>query len=172
MKALGSKTAIKILSIILENPLREFKEIELISSAKTGKGSGAAEINALVKENILLEKRQGRTKLLSLNMKSNTAFALKHLFSQNKIKNISFSKRSAIFFFKKEVKHHAHLMILFGSTLAGNAKEDSDIDIFIVPKEMKKIEMIRNNVEELLGEQFNLHYCKREQVIGKAKEDS
>ncbi len=172
MEILGSRTAIKILSVVLENPLHEFKEIELIQIAHTGKGSGAEEINALVKENVLLEKRQGRTKLLSLNLKSNSAFILKHLFSQNKIKNIPFSKRSAVFFFKREAHDHAHLIMLFGSTLAGTAKDESDIDLFIIPKDTKKIETARNKVEELLGEQFNLHYCEKEDIMIKLKDDA
>ncbi len=172
MEILGSKTAIKILNTILKEPLCEFKEIELIAAARTGKGSGAAIINALVKENILLEKRQGRTKLLSLNLKSNVAFMLKHLFSQNKIKDMSCSKRSAIFFFKKEASEQTHLIILFGSTLAGIAGSDSDIDVFIVPKDVQKVEKARKKIEELLGEQFNIHYCNRTEIMTRVKDDS
>ncbi len=172
MEILGSKTAIKILSIVLEEPLREFKEIELIAAANTGKGSGATVINALIKENIIMEKRNGRTKLLSLNLRSNAAFVLKHLFSQNKIKNMSLSKRAAIFFFKKEASEQAHLIILFGSTFAGTAEKESDIDVFVVPKDIKKIEMSRKKVEEIVGEQFNIHYGEREHIMTDIKSDS
>ena len=172
MEILGSKTAIKILTIILQDPLREFKEIELIGAAETGKGSGAGVINTLVKENILLEKRQGRTKMLSLHLKSEAAFMLKHLFSENKIKKIPLSKSSAFFLLKKEVSKDVHLMILFGSTLAGTAKRDSDIDLFVVPKEVERIEKARKKVEELLGEQFNIHYCTKEDIMVKVKGDT
>ncbi len=171
MEILGSKTVIRILSIVIEEPLREFKEIELIAAAKTGKGSGAAAISALIKEDILLEKRQGRTKLLSLNLKSSTAFALKDLFSQNKMKKISLSKRSAMILFKKEANEYVSLIILFGSTLAGTAKKESDIDLFIVPKDIKQVEVARKKVEELLGEQFNIHYCEKKEIMAKVKVD-
>ncbi len=171
MEILGSKTAIKILTIIMQDPLREFKEIELIGAAETGKGSGAGVINTLVKGNVLLEKRQGRTKMLSLHLKSEAAFVLKHLFSENKIKKIPLSKSSAFFLLKKEVRKDVHLMILFGSTLAGTAKMDSDIDLFVVPKDVGKIEKARKKVEELLGEQFNIHYCTKEEVMERVKED-
>lgn len=171
MDILGSKTAIKILRVVFEEPVREFKEIELINTAETGKGSGAAVIDALVDEKILLEKRQGRTKLLLLNLKSNRSFALKHFFNQSKVNNINGSKRSALFFFKKEAFENVHLIILFGSTFAGTAKEDSDIDVLIVAKDTQKIESARKKTEELFGEQFNLHYSSHEEIMQQVKED-
>lgn len=84
MAPLGTKTALKILKALLDDPLREFKEIELIKKAKTGKGSASTLINGLVKESILLEKRAGKTKLITLNLKSRDVFLLKNLFDQKK----------------------------------------------------------------------------------------
>ncbi len=46
-KILGTRTAIKIVSCLLKNPHKEFKEIDLIKESKVGKGAGADAINRL-----------------------------------------------------------------------------------------------------------------------------
>ena len=76
-KTLGNKTAIKLLKELFKEPRHEFKEIELIKKAKTGKGSANTTINKLVEETILIEKRVGKTKIIYLNAKNEVVFILK-----------------------------------------------------------------------------------------------
>lgn len=171
MISLGSKTAVKIWEILLDNPLQEFKEIELIKKAKTGKGSASKFIDRLISEGLLTGKRIGKTKLISLNFVHPQNFLLKNLFDQRKLSKLSKSKLSSVILFKGEAEKYASLIILFGSSVAGTAVEESDLDLLIVSNNFTKIERIRKKVEELLGERFNLHFYSKKEVMKKSKTD-
>lgn len=171
MIKLGSKTAIKILKILLENPLQEFKEFELIKKAKVGKGSAGKFIDNSIKENLFLEKRIGKTKLISLNLFNSQIFLLKNLFDQEKLFKLSKSKLSSIFLFKNEVENNSSMIIIFGSTIAGTATKKSDIDLLIVSDNLDRIEEARKKYEELFGERFNLHSYDEREIIKNINSD-
>ena len=82
MEEFGTKTALKLLKVLFENPMREFKEIELIKSAETGKGAASQTIDKLLKKEILLEKRIGKTKVINLNLRNKEVYFLKMLFEK------------------------------------------------------------------------------------------
>lgn len=149
---------------MLGDPLKEFKEIELINKAGTGKGSSSSAITDLVKEGIILEKRAGKTKLLSLNLKNSTVFLLKLLLDQNKLKKLNKSQLASILLFKSYVEDEIELLILFGSSIAGTATSESDMDILLVSKDVNKIELVRKKVEELFGQRFNMHYSSKKEL--------
>ncbi|MCG2711670.1 MAG: hypothetical protein L6416_05030, partial [Candidatus Omnitrophica bacterium] len=79
---IGTKTAIKILSHLLKNPEKEFKESELLKNCDVGKGAGAEAINRLSSSNILKLKKVGKTKIISLNAIHPVAFSLRVLFDR------------------------------------------------------------------------------------------
>lgn len=171
MKALGTKTTLKLLKVLVEDPLHEFKEIELIRKAKTGKGSASNLINELVKERILLEKRVGKAKIICLNIQSKAIFLLKNLFDQEKLNYLSESKLASALLFTNLSKEKSELLLIFGSCIAKTATEKSDIDILIVSNDLDKIEKERKKVEELFGERFNLHSYTKDGVKNKTKSD-
>ena len=88
MAALLSKTAERIIRVLLDDPLKEFKEIELIKAAGTGKGASSALINYLVQKKIFSMRRAGRTKVLSLKRDSPILFSLKVFFDQKKLSSL------------------------------------------------------------------------------------
>jgi predicted nucleotidyltransferase len=169
MKYLGTKTAIKILKILFENPLQEFKEIELVREAKVGKGSASTTINNLVKEGILVEKRIGKAKLLSLKVHSTKTYLIKTLLDQEKLSRMQVSKLASVLYFKNEVGAKTELVVLFGSTIAGTSTEDSDVDLLIVGKDFKEE---RKKVEELFGERFNIHSYTKGDLEDKRMSDN
>lgn len=169
MAALLSRTAYKILKVLLDRPLQEFKEIELITKAGTGKGSAAALINTLIKEGLLLESRAGKTKLLSLSLKNPAVFWIKNLFDQEKMKQIPNSRLAAALYFTQESA--AALVILFGSTVAGTATAESDLDLLVVSPNIAAVEKVRKKTEELWNHKLNLHFYSREELINKSKND-
>lgn len=166
---LFSKTAQKILPVLFENPLHEFKEIELITTAGTGKGAAAALIADLVLEGILLVKRSGKTKMISLSLQNPAVFWLKNIVDQEKIKRLSKTRLAAALYFSRESS--ADLIIVFGSTIAGTATAESDIDLLAVSQDLKAVEKARKEAEELLGQQLNLHLYSREEIINRIGKD-
>jgi len=166
-----NKTTQKILKTLLENPLYEFKEIGLINKAKVGKGSASNIIDCLTSNKILIEKRIGKSKILSLNLRSRYFFLLKALFDQERLLFIDKAKSSTILFFKDIIKKDIQLLIVFGSTIAGTSTEESDIDILIVTNNQDKMIKERKKAEEIFGQRFNLHVHTEKEIRNKVRED-
>ncbi len=172
MAFLESKTSTRILSCLFNETIREFKESELISLAGTGKGSASKLIDNLAKEGLLNLRRVGKTKLISINLRNSQSFLLKMLFDHDKLKNLSKQQLSLVLFFKSEAKDYLDLMIVFGSTISGKAKESSDIDLLIVTKDIKEIELIRRKTEDLFNQRINLHIYDKLELFQKVKNES
>lgn len=164
-KILGSRTAIKILNVLFDNPSSEFKEVSLIKSANTGKGVASAFVNKLAKEKLVICKRVGKTKMIRLNLLNESALLLKFSFGNKKLERLPKEVLASIRLLREEVKDEICLMIVFGSYIAGTATENSDIDILIVAKESKKINESRKEVEEVFGKKINLHIFNKDEAF-------
>jgi len=160
-KILGTRTAIKILSCLLKNPLKEFKEIDLIKDSNVGKGAGADAINRIYSSNIVTIKRAGNTKIIRLNTLNPVTFAIRQLFDQYKFLTLPETRISAISLFKEKVCSRSNAIIVFGSLAAGTYDENSDIDLLVIidnEKEIKEIKKCINEIHELIGEYINVHF--------------
>ncbi|MBU2638544.1 MAG: nucleotidyltransferase domain-containing protein [Nanoarchaeota archaeon] len=171
MRVLETKTTLKLAKALLDEPLHEFKETELIKKAKTGKGSAGNLINELVKERIILEKRVGKSKIICLNMQSRAVFLLKNLLNQERLSHLPKSKLASVLLFTNLAKGKSELLLVFGSCIAQTATEKSDIDILIVSNNPDSIQAERKKTEELFGERLNLHSCTKQEIKNKAKSD-
>lgn len=156
-EVLGSRTAIRILNVLFDNPSSEFKEISLIKSANTGKGSASAFVNKLAKEKFVICKRVGKTKMIRLNLLNEPALLLKFSFGNKKLERLPKEVLASIRLLREKIKDEIRLMIVFGSYIAGTATENSDIDLLIVAKDSKKINDSKKEVEEIFGKKINLH---------------
>jgi len=170
-KTLGNKTAIKLLKELFKEPRHEFKEIELIKKAKTGKGSANTTINKFIEDNVLIEKRIGKTKIIYLNTKNEIVFTLKCLLDKEKISNMDKTKQASLYLFRNLISNNCELMVVFGSTIAGTSTKKSDIDILLVTNNLEETNKKRREVEELFGERFNLHAYKKNEMLDKIERD-
>ena len=160
-KILGTRTAIKIVSCLLKNPHKEFKEIDLIKESSVGKGAGADAINRLNSLNIVTIKRAGKPKIIQLNTLNPVTFAIRQLFDQYKFLTLPETRISAISLFKEKVCSRSKAIILFGSLAAGTHDENSDIDLLVIiddDKEIEEIKKVINKIHELVGEYINVHF--------------
>jgi len=158
---LGTRTAIKILTCLLKNPQKEFKEIDLIKESSVGKGAGADAINRLYSLNILTIKRAGKTKIIQLNTLNPRTFAIRQLFDQHKFLSLPEAKISAILLFREKVYCISKAIILFGSVAAGTYDENSDMDLLVIiddEKEIDEIKKLTSEIHELIGEYINVHF--------------
>jgi predicted nucleotidyltransferase len=158
---LGTRTAIKILTCLLKNPQKEFKEIDLIKESSVGKGAGADAINRLYSLNILTINRAGKTKIIQLNTLNPRTFAIRQLFDQHKFLSLPEAKISAILLFREKVYCISKAIILFGSVAAGTYDENSDIDLLVIiddEKEIDEIKKLTTEIYELIGAYINVHF--------------
>ena len=167
-----TRTTQKILKTLLESPLYEFKEIELINKSGVGKGSASQAINDLTKNKVLEEARVGKAKIISLNLQSPFFFLLKSLFDQEKLLQADKNKLSSVLFFKALLKRDIQLLVIFGSTIAGTSTEESDIDVLIITNNQEKVNKERKMAEEIFGQKFNLHVYAEKEIRNKMKEDA
>ena len=77
---LGSKTAIKLFSILMGNPLGVYMESTLIKEARVGNGAASDAIGNLAEENYIVVRRVGKAKLIKFNINNDAALLLKHAF--------------------------------------------------------------------------------------------
>lgn len=157
---IGTKTAIKILSILLRNPKKEFKETELLRESKTGKGAGSDAITGLSSLNVLKIKRVGKTKVVSLNVLNPLTSAFRRLFDTHRLLLLPESRISAILFFREKTYSHSRAIVLFGSLASEDYDEKSDIDLLVVTDEEKWVTDCRNEVSEMTGEKINVHFLR------------
>ena len=160
-KILGTKTSIKILTCLLKNPQKEFKEIDLIKESKVGKGAGAEAINKLNSFNIVVIKRAGNTKLIQLNILNPLTFAIRQVFDQQKFLTLPQTMSSAVLLFKEKVFSRSKAIVLFGSLAAGTHDENSDIDLLVIiddKTDIDDIKKISDEVHELIGQYINIHF--------------
>ena len=171
MEIIGNRTALKLLKVLFENSLQEFKEIELVRKAGTGKGSASNIINNLANEHILLIKRMGKTKVISLNLINKNVYFLKTLFDNERLSLMEKSRLSSLLLFVQKVKKYSGLIIVFGSSIAGTADEESDIDVLVICSNLDNINNERKKVEELFGIKFNIHCYNEDEIKNKIKVD-
>ncbi len=171
MATIFSRTAEKLMQAALEDPLKEFKEIELIQAAGVGKGSGAEHITAFSKAGIFQEHRVGRTKILSLRLEAPTVFFLKNLRDQKRLQRLSKARLATVMLFRDQVQQSILLLVIFGSTIAGTAVSDSDIDLLVVSENIPLLESARKKAEEWFGQRLNLHVYNKKEIISQIKQD-
>ncbi|MFQ5887405.1 MAG: nucleotidyltransferase domain-containing protein, partial [Candidatus Hydrothermarchaeales archaeon] len=169
---IGKKTAVRILSVILRNSLKEFKETELIRNSKVGKGAGADAIDKLSLLNIVKIKRVGRIKMVSFNMTNPLAFALRQLFDQERFLSLAQSKVSVISLFKQKAHDKAKAIVLFGSLASGAYTAKSDIDLLVITDDEKELKKIKDEVLGFAEEKINLHFLQPSDVLKEINENT
>lgn len=158
---IGTKTELKILKVLTENPFQEFKEIELINAAGTGKGSAGIVIDYLIDKKLINESRAGKTKIISLNTQNHFAFLIRELLNREKLSKMEDKRLAALMLFSNETKSISDLIVVFGSSLAGTHTEESDLDILIATNKIEKVQESRKRIEELFNIRFNLHFYNK-----------
>lgn len=131
---LGNTRELRLLGLFLRNPTTEFSTNNAIKATRLAKATTIRWLNFLKKNNLLLRKTIGRTKLYSLNRQDYFAKQLKKFYN---------ATSPIILDLMSELKGKVSKVVLFGSWARGEDRTESDIDIFIVSErpesELKKI---------------------------------
>lgn len=159
---------LKIFEVFAKKPFAEYtrKEIKKESKEKSNNGLALA-INLLKKEEVLIEKKIGKSGLLTLNLDNDLTFDYIALCNNERIHHIA---KLALENLKKEITEDTpfHSIVIFGSYATGEQKKNSDLDIaiFIENKEKRKqIEASINSAKLKSVLEIDAHVIPKEEML-------
>ncbi len=131
---------LKVLSLYVKDYNSVYSIREITKKLKINYSHAFKRINKLVKQDILLKKRNGQVNSISLNLNIDTVQLLSFV-EQQESKN--FKNNTLRLFVKEAISIDPFVCIgVFGSRASGKAKKDSDWDVFIITTKRKEIERI------------------------------
>ena len=142
----------KVLELLFDNPNKEYNLKELSRLSKIAHTSVKSYINIMIKEGIILEKKEKKGKRIFPTYKTN--IQSQEYRKLKKISNIQRIIESGLIEYLKD-KTMPRSIVLFGSYQKGEDTEESDIDIFIESTE-KKVNL--EQFEKKLNKKIQLHF--------------
>ena len=121
-------TMLKVLYIFHENPNEELHEREVMRRADISGGSTNKILRFLSGIGILKADKRGRMIFYSLNTESATARQIKVLFNVYALSELV-----------NEISVDSKKIILFGSCAEGTDSRESDIDLFVLATETRRV---------------------------------
>lgn len=163
-----TKKQLKIFEVIAKKPFAEYtrKEVKKDSKEKSNNALALA-INLLKKEEVLIERKIGKSGLLTLNLENDLAFYYLALCNNNRI---SHNVKLALESLKKELSEDTpfYSIIIFGSYASGEQKKDSDLDVgvFIENEDKRKqIDALANSAKLKSVLEMDVHVIPRAEMI-------
>src|SRR3989338_3569477 len=131
---------LRIFEVFAKKPFAEYtrKDVKKESKEKSNNVLALA-INLLKKEQVLIERKIGKSGLLTLNLENDLTFYYLALCNNDRIPH---NVKLALESLKKEISEDTpfYSIIIFGSYAVGEQRKDSDIDVavFIDAEEKRK----------------------------------
>jgi predicted nucleotidyltransferase len=187
MGKMRHETVVGIIGLFRKEPGASYAISEIAEGTKIAYCSAHSHIGELAKLGVLKTQMRGRSKLCSLNPRSNRARLLLALSATNPTEAF-LAKKPALrpvleALMEKaegELKNELHSAVLFGSYVKGEERRESDIDLLFIASDLKtarKIEALCNGISAAYGkklapivsdvEQFEKMLKAKEQTIGK-----
>jgi len=159
---------LKIFEIFARSPFREHTRTEIKKELKQkSNNSLALAINLLKKEEVILEKKIGKSGILTVNINNDLTFYYIALCNYAKLNQ---PIKLAIENLKKEIDENTafYSIVIFGSYSISQQKKDSDLDIaiFIENEENKKqIEALTNSAKLKSIIELDIHIISKSEMI-------
>ncbi len=138
---------LKIFTTFANFPFRELsrQEVKGLSKEKSNNALSLAFIQ-FKKENLLIEKKVGKSSLFSLNLKNDATYYYLALSNEKKLK---ITIKPIIEDIKNEVRKTTPFfsIALFGSYVTGKIKDNSDLDIVICIENNDQLKEIQRNIK-------------------------
>ena len=169
----------KILKLFYDNKNREIHLREISRRIKLNESSVYLNLNSLVKNKIMIFKKEGNLKKFSINKRYIPKIF--PIYDDEKLENLSLLRKNAILSYIEKNDKKPLLLIVFGSTAKGNYKDDSDIDILEVYtvktdnkdliKEVEQLTNMKIHNFQMTEKEFNKEFkLKEDKVIQAALE--
>ena len=143
--------SMKLMQYFFDNPYEQTHLRELSRKTNTSIFSTKKNIDKLIKQNILIEKRQGNQRLVKPNIENQFFKHLKIAYSLKKIQD-----SQVLEFLEKNIPAISSIT-LYGSTAQGKDDEKSDIDLLIIGQKTK-IDI--SKFEKKINKEINLLIMK------------
>ena len=160
---------LKLFETFARKPFSEFtrKQVKKESKEKSN-NTLALTIKLLKKEEVLIEKKIGRSGLLTLNLNNNLTYHYLALCNFKKI--TSEAVKTSVKRLKEEISFITpfYSIVIFGSYAAGEQKKNSDLDIavFIENTDLKKILVASTNAAKLKTQlEMDVHIISKSEMI-------
>jgi predicted nucleotidyltransferase len=159
---------LKIFEVFVKRPFAEITRGEVKREAKEKSNNTLAlTINLLKEENVLKEKKVGKSGLLTLNFENDRTIQYIALCNNNRL---SQKVQFAIESLKKEISERTpfYAMSIFGSYAVGEQKKNSDLDIaiFIQNTQEKKLFEASGNSAQLKNSlEMDIQIITREEML-------
>ncbi|MBI5881187.1 nucleotidyltransferase domain-containing protein [archaeon] len=159
---------LKTFEVFAKAPFAEHtrKQIKKESKEKSNNALALA-INLLKKEGVLMEKKVGKSGLLSLNLGSDLTFYYLALCNN---KRISQTVRIAVQMLKEEINQCTkfYSIVIFGSYAASEQKQDSDLDVAVfieTEDKRKRIEAAINSAKLKSPLELDAHVITKAEMV-------
>lgn len=163
-----TKKQLKIFEVFAKKPFAEYtrKEVKKESKEKSNNALALA-INLLKKEEVLIEKKIGKSGLLTLNIENDITYYYIALCNSNRITN---NVKLALESLKKEISEETpfYSIVIFGSYAVGEQKKDSDLDVAVLIDNeniRKQIEALANSAKLKSTLEMDIHVIPRSEMI-------
>lgn len=159
---------LKIFEVFAKNPFAEYTRKEIKKEAREKSNNKLAlAVNLLKKEGVLIEKKIGKSGLLTLNLNNNLTFDYISLCNNNRINHLA---KLSLDILKKEISECTpfYAIVVFGSYAVSEQKKDSDLDIavFIESEEKRKqIETLANSAKLKSVLEMDIHIIPKSEMI-------
>ena len=150
-KILSSKSKVKILRILNENPEREFCLDDIVKHTSSSFGTISPSIRNLVSLRIVVTRKIGRTKLYKINKRNPIYPKLSELFKKEKTMLFDIARE----FVSELDKENIRAIVLFGSVARGEMTEKSDIDLLLIMENTRRIKHRVNRLTQRFLEKYD-----------------
>ena len=150
----------EILRFLYSHADKEFNKRNLAKMLRVSSTAIAKSLKKLVSENFIIKSKNTSTKIISIKLNRDNPKTIQLKRADN-LKNIYLSG----LFDYLDSNFLKSTIILFGSYSFGYDTSTSDIDIAIIGKKEKKLEV--ENFEKLLGKKINIQFYSNLREIGK-----
>lgn len=159
---------LKIFEVFAKNPFAEYtrKEVKKESKDKSNNALNLT-INSLKKEEVLIEKKIGKSGLLTLNLENDLTSYYLALCNNNRIIH---NVKLTLEILKKEISEETpfYSIAIFGSYVVGEQKKDSDLDIAVFidnEDKRKQIEALANSAKLKSVLEMDIQVIPRTEMI-------
>ena len=159
---------LKIFEVFAKKPFVEYtrKEVKEKSKEKSNNALALA-VNLLKREEVLIEKKIGKSGLLTLNLENDLTFYYLALCNNNRIPD---NVKLALECLKKEIFEYTsfYSIIIFGSYSVGEQRQDSDLDVAVfidTGGKTKQIEALANSAKLKSVIEMDVHVIPRAEML-------
>jgi len=163
-----TKKQLKIFEVLVKRPFAEYSRTQIKTEAKEKSNNALARaINIFKAEEVLIEKKVGKSGLLTLNLNNNLTFNYIALCNELRLPHLA---KQAIKILKGCIEENTHFysLVVFGSYAFNEQKKNSDLDIAIFienEEQRKKIEAAANSAKLKILVDADIQVIVKEEMI-------